>query len=171
MAKGQRLARPQQEMGRGPFSTEHNIQEGKVIVLLFLFQLMTSRRQAERAHKHTHTHSQTHKHTHRKNSLLIKPTGQAVPSICMLRLDSSWTAYRSGCFQADQQPREEQDTEIRLCQSPRHKERLTTSRRSLLRTCKFMSFAAESKHVCLNCYLTTKHNHILNSASEGIVCK
>lgn len=35
--KGHRLARLKQEMGQGPFSTEYNIQEGKVIVLLFFY--------------------------------------------------------------------------------------------------------------------------------------
>lgn len=58
--KGQLLARLKQEMGRGPFSTGLQCTGGEGDRIAFLFQLMTSRRQAKRTHKHTH--SQTHAH-------------------------------------------------------------------------------------------------------------
>lgn len=89
--KGHLLARLKQEMGRGPFSTGRQYTGGEGDSIAFLFQLMTSRRQAERARKHTH--SQIHTHTHTEHRLLIRPTGHAGPRFCMLGLDSSWLRF------------------------------------------------------------------------------
>ena len=86
----QRSALGTAKAGNGPAdlsAQDYNIQKGKAIVLLFLFQLMTSRQQAKTARKHTHsqrhthTRMRTHTHTHStaQHRLLIRPTGHAGP--------------------------------------------------------------------------------------------